>query len=592
MKRFMEAAQFDLTATLKDILGLEPHQLNDLYDKLHFDDVARLVDAASNGDHDTVKEIASAHIPSSDVVKSEEDKVEGTDVDADQNEAETESDEEDTDDATDGLTSKKSDSKSKKDKKNKPTDDDDLSSRTFSIGDPIIVDGEKATVKIPKGPNNTLGVMIDGELKMIDKAPKKKKKAAVSETMAAEMNSLARRAGLTVKESFYYDDFGLEEATEIEDAHVEPVDEVDADFEDEFNGDMDRMRELAGIKPDFKGHDYAGAELGGVADLDASAVPAPQAFNDLDIDLADDLPPMPELEAEGVDSDAEISDLEHVDLDAEIAADLDAAKADLDSALGVPATAPVSTPANSGADVVLDAVERAAAEIEASLPNAKLSSYKAIVSRLEALLAATKAAGKEAVFESRRQRLAAKMLAETEKQFGSQAKMFGDEEDAVGEGKLHAKEDALDTDGDKEVEEPKEKGKERKTLLDYVKESESQTLGNQADALKSIQARMGNNANSQDARKAFDAMVKSGTLRSQGGKYEMDAMGDEDFQGVVASHAMAASDEQETGSTNKPNNPLDPKQNKPAGSNTVNNKPSGTVTTSSSTGGANGYQGQ
>lgn len=43
----------------------------------------------------------------------------------------------------------------------------DLLDETFGIGQEVKVKGEEGVVKIPKGPGDTAGVMIDGELKMV-----------------------------------------------------------------------------------------------------------------------------------------------------------------------------------------------------------------------------------------------------------------------------------------------------------------------------------------------------------------------------------------------------------------------------------------
>jgi hypothetical protein len=44
----------------------------------------------------------------------------------------------------------------------------------FNVGDAVEIDGEEATVKLTKGPDNTVGVMIKGKMQMVDRKDVKK----------------------------------------------------------------------------------------------------------------------------------------------------------------------------------------------------------------------------------------------------------------------------------------------------------------------------------------------------------------------------------------------------------------------------------
>jgi hypothetical protein len=51
---------------------------------------------------------------------------------------------------------------------NEPENESDLGV-TYSIGDKVTVGDKEGTVRIPSGPRDTIGVMIDGKMKMVDR---------------------------------------------------------------------------------------------------------------------------------------------------------------------------------------------------------------------------------------------------------------------------------------------------------------------------------------------------------------------------------------------------------------------------------------
>lgn len=467
MRKFMEAQQVDFVKTLTDILDVDKNEVEEIIERLDVDDISKLISAAMENNEELVREITGVN------------KAEDTT--------------EETEEELRGLVLRKDDAK-KKSKKQKNIEEDD-EDRSYSIGDELVIDGEDATVKIPNAPGDTVGVMINGELKMIDK------KKSVTESIIGmsgmpPINRMRQLAGLpdvAVEETF--DDLDYNEPAPVA---VEPVVDdmmgddlgVDLGADDfELETDMDFSPEPIVTSPD----------LGGSTPYDAGGADTMFAADDYD------------------------------------------------------AVAPVAD---------LGALDGAISEIEAMIPNCKLSDYKSLVARLEALVAMAKSAGKSAVLESQKKSFRAKLdeamdfdvrWSDLEDDFDA----MGDEDEDVRhadeleleEGKLHQKEDALDTDGDGEA----DKKDSRKTLMDYVKEAEmsDMTLGNTAaDAVKAIQARMGPKTTPQQARQAFDGMKKNQVIKQTGSSFTMPTMGDAELN-----VALNQSDEelQKTGTVSKGN---------------------------------------
>lgn len=495
MRKFMEAQQVDFVKTMMNILDVEKDEVAEIIERLDVDDISKLIAAALDNNESLVREIAGVE------------EVEDTTEEADKDELR-------------GLVLRKGDAK-KKHKKHKNIEEDD-EDRSYSIGDEIVVDGEDATVKIPNAPGDTVGVMINGELKMIDKK-KNVTESIIGMSGMPPINRMRQLAGLpdvAVDETL--DDLDYNEPAPI----VEPEDDID------MGVDM-------------------GMDAGEVDDLDLGF-----DFDPEPIATSPDLGGSSPFNAGGADTAFAADD----------------------------AIDPVADPV---AD--LGALDAAIADIEAMIPNCKLSDYKSLVARLEALVALAKSEGKAAVLEHQRQSFRNKLdealdfdvkWSDLEDDFDA---LDREDEDALaaddfdldlGEGKLHQKEDALDTDGDGKTDND---DTPRKTLMDYVKETEQSdmTLGNNAnDAVKVLQARMGPKTTPQQARQAFDSMKKSQVIKQTGSTFSMPTMGDAELN--------LALDQSNKGETNKKDtmNKGTQFQNQSQGK------------TSNPNGGGNGYQGQ
>lgn len=534
MRKFMEAQELNFSAKLMKLLGIEKEQVEEIVERLDVDQISQLIDACNKDDLDAIKKLIGSTDESKEETKKEEDaaqKIQSILMPKDQ--------------------AKKLKSKKHKLLKKELGEDDDTAV-VFSIGDEVLVDGEEATVKIPSAPGGTVGVMINGEIKMVDKKTNnitKVDEAVLGMTAMPGLSRIQELAGMrpAMPATPAPPPLDFNEPAPGEDlpAH-EPM---DADFE-----------EVSG--PDLGGS----AEVGGMGGLGA--------------DMGDD----------------------HLDLGMDTGADMGT-----DLGMGDAPSAPIALPApdapadmgmGGGMPQIGSALEDAAAldqaisDIENMIPNVKISEYKTLVQRLEGLIAMAKAAGKAALTESAK----AKAKKSSWKKPWEDSKdadehLMGDEEDelsdtkqyrkdrsdeAVAEGKLKSKEpkeDALDTDGDEKAEK-EEDPKGRKTLMDYVKEADEATMAlgrTPMDAAKALQARMGPKATPQQARQAFDKMKAKGITKNVDGSWTMPPMADDELNTELE-------------------NTFAPGAGKPAPTANTPPQPAGAKTPQ--TGGQNGFQGQ
>lgn len=305
------------------------------------------------------------------------------------------------------------------------------------IGDDVLVDGKEATVKIARGPNDTVGVMIDGELTMVNKG---------------QVRPLTEHVlGMTMLP------------------------------------DLKRMQELAGI---------AG--------------------------IATDAPEPPTAPGSAV---------EVLDVTPE------------------PETACATETPKTAIDAAIDQLERL-------LPMLRVGDYKDVAQRIQKAL--------NVINESLGEVLGARRLAESESRFNDLrvslriSQMLRRIETILRH--LRAAFDALDDDGTYDrsfdslanliksietlVRPPRaatEARRPARSFKDYLGEMETdaaQTIGNnRADAIKSLKARLGDTATIQDASKAFDKMRTTGKIKQHGNKMTMQAMGDEELQGMVGGNS-------------------------------------------------------
>lgn len=441
MKLPIFETEFEFTKSLKDLVGIEGDQVAELIEKLDADQLTDLVDACSRGDADEVRKIIGGEM---------------------EGKEESGSDEE-----FSPLLSPKEKLKAQaKKKQRKAQDNNELGEdtdtvHTFNIGDTVLVDGEEATVKIPSAPGDTVGVMIDGELKMVDKS---------KVNLAEGVLGMSGMPGLK--------------------PHGDP--------------DLQRIRELAGLGRDENSYD---------APEPAEFPEEPDAMAHDDMGAAD-----------------EFGDTLHGGMEAP-GADIPALPAPTASPMSaMPSTASMAPPMPGAMDGEEDdsvALDNAISEIEGLIPGVRISEYKTLVARLKALVSMAESAGKAALTESQKRRMAENAASEkpkaTPKGFGRGKYVEDKISPKDGEKKPETKKD-----GDEDV--------TRKTLLDYLKETDGlETLGmNRQDALRAIQNRLGPSASPQQANQAFTAMFTSGHIKQQNGRFMMPSTDDETFRTQVA----------------------------------------------------------
>lgn len=530
MRRFMEAQELNFSVSLQKMLGVNKEQIEEIIERLDVDELSNLIDACGKEDIDAVKAIVGETDESEEPEKKNKTK---------------------TKDELRGLILRKDDAKKIKSKKHKlqkkELGEEDDAAVVFSLGDEVLVNGEEATVKIPQAPGGTVGVMINGELKMVDKKTSNITKVEEGVLGMTNMPNLNRIKELA----------GMDSAP----AEPETLDSLDYS-EPGPEGALPALEAPMGdTGPDLGGS----ADMGGMGGLDAD-------MGDMDMGMGaspavTSMPPPP---------------------------------------MAAPAPVPAAPAPDMSSDAMVNigsaledaaALDNAITEIEHMIPNCKISEFKTLVSRLEGLVAMAKSAGKAALTESakRKARVAEAEISDTKKKkkenwrwersdnHDADDYLQGDDYEDVApfkgrskfeEGKLKPKtEDALDTDGDDKAEEKTE----RKTLLDYVKEAEEeQTLGaNSNDAVKALQARMGPRATPQDARKAFDSMKTSQMIKQSGGRFTIPSMSDDDLNAAISGQTAG-----------KPGAPA------PAQSPNKTSYQQSTNKQSNPAGGGNGYQGQ
>lgn len=398
---------FSFVDSLIKMLNMDKKEVESIIEKLNLDDLSNLVDATMNNDQDTAQKIISDN-STQDTIK-------------DNSASNASEDNEAYEESMNNLIMKNN--KTAKRSREDYSIDETADSLTLNIGDKVFVDDEEGTVKIPSAPGNTIGVMIDGELQMINK-----EKVHVKEGVL----------GMTPMPG------------------------------------LQRMQELAGIKGNVPS---SPSEIEPVDTMDVGMEPV-----SMDEPMADE--PM----------------------------DMDMEPASMDYPMDMEQY-PIDEPMEDGAS----AIENAISDIESHIPNVSISDYKTIVARLKALVSMAENAGRTALSESKKAKAAA--IAEAE---AAQKKEIPEDKIVVKQPKEH---DA-DTSGSEVT---------RKTLMDYIREQdEVETLGaNRADALKTIQNRLGQNGNPQAANQAFSKLQSTGKIKQQNGTFTMNAMDDEDFNNSI-----------------------------------------------------------
>lgn len=570
MKIMNEAGDmdFEFTSALTKLLGVKEDDVADIIEKLSIDELTDLVDACVNGDSKAAKAIIGSE------TESEDDELNASD------------------DERDGMFNHmlsrnklRNINKSTKDRILKKSKEIEIGEEvdpavTFNIGDTVSVNGEEATIKIPSAPRDTVGVMINGELKMVDKKNVRTLEEAV--------------LGMTAMPG------------------LKP------------NNDLQRIRELAGMR-----------------DEDAFNAPEPAEFpNQLPMtppmsDMHDD---MDDMGGMGMNDDAMgMDDGDDMGMDHTASMEMPDMIDHHDDVIPVTPSVTTMPSMDSGLEDAV-ALDNAISDIEGLIPNVKISEYKTLVARLKALVSMAENAGKAALTEGRK--VSVKEEVEEDKDYKSMSrdekmqyhrremnaadgkfagayqhhkdqlsrfkkpvkednngstfvcgdgKRFSNKEDAYSHAnRVHIKTGNIisvvekpvsknrKTDEDKitpksepalspKVEQPASMDKStdvtRKTLMDYVRENdEMETIGANRDmALKSFQAKMGPGSTPQKANQAFDAAVAAGTVQNKNGKFQMTPMSDTDFDKSVVKPAIAAAakpanpaDQRSTSSNNQP----------------------------------------
>jgi len=508
----MTAMDFDFTSTLTKLLGISEDEVADVIEKLDVDDLTDLVDACVKGNAEAAREIIG-----SETEELEPQEKKGEDDKSDEPEIG------DLIAPKDKLRAQRKKKKARILRKSETElGEDTAPDVVFNIGDPVAVDGEEATVKVPSGPGDTVGVLINGELKMVDK----KSVHPLNEGVL----------GMTAMP-------GLKPS-----------------------GDLQRIRELAGLPADSMDDPMAQPPMTPPTEVDAPEVGLPGV--DAGVDAGDEagLPP------EGMDDIHHSTDMADVPSE-EPAMEMppvgDMGGDEMGGDMGAPAPEMGGIPSPGSALEDAAALDQAITDIENLIPNVKISEYKTLVARLEALVSMAKSAGKAALTEAGDPALKAKIAA-----FAAGRKPKT-EDKIASKPEFSKPAPAAKVDGPKpaaapKVAEPTVGDNVRKTLMDYVKEADEsghETIGqNRNDAIKNLQTRMGPGTTPQAAAQAMDAMMKDGGVKQMGSAFTMAPMDDNTFKTNMA--AMKKPTQSPTQSTSAPgSNTTNPSANVQGASN-------------------------
>jgi hypothetical protein len=146
----------NFTDALKHLTGIDQEQMLKVIPELSIDDLLELMDTVTEEDGDRAKAILEDN---------------GVQIDVDeQDEKNAMPDDRDLNSLLRGKPDREHTKKMKSDhrrKRHEIEEDEDLG--MLSVGDNVIVDDEEGTVKIPNGPGKTVGVIMDGKLRMVDR---------------------------------------------------------------------------------------------------------------------------------------------------------------------------------------------------------------------------------------------------------------------------------------------------------------------------------------------------------------------------------------------------------------------------------------
>ncbi len=495
MTLFEETDTSDFTEILTKTLGITEDEVNELIEKLDVDQLTDLVDACIKGDTAAIKAAVGATMDNEAEDKGEAEK----------------SDEPEIGDLLapkDKLRAQKNQKKARILQKSEDKElGEEQQSITFGFGNTVAVDGQEATVKIPSAAGDTVGVLINGELKMVDR-----NKVHPLEEGVLGMSSLP----------------GLKPT-----------------------GDLQRIRELAGLPAeDFnepEPAEFPAEQLPTEGEPVVGELPA-----DVPMDGGMDAAPM---DAMGMDAapEAPVPDMG--------APDMGGMPADMEAP--TPA-APAAGPMDLGSGLEdAAALDQAISDIEGLIPNISISEYKTLVARLEALVAMAKSAGKAALTEGKKApfvKPAAKKVAEAS---------VGEDKISP-KNKPEAAPKVVDAKPTKKDEEITGR-KTLMDYVTEAAGDGHETIGlNRNDAIKSIQTRMGPGTTPQAATQAMDAMMKDGGIKQMGASFTMAPMDDNAFKtNIAATKKPTASPTQKPAAQNTGANTTNPGANVQGASNSA-----------------------
>lgn len=163
----------DLISTIANILHEKPSRIEAKVDALDINTMIKLVDAVANEDIELIKSTLAMGMSEK---TDGEDGLDDADDDIDIN---LDDDDDDDDDE----------------------DDKHIHERAFdvNIGDEVSVNGEDGIVKIAHGPNNTVGVLIDGEITMVHRGEiKPLKEHVLGMTNMPDLKRMQQLAGIMI----------------------------------------------------------------------------------------------------------------------------------------------------------------------------------------------------------------------------------------------------------------------------------------------------------------------------------------------------------------------------------------------------------
>lgn len=256
--------------------------------------------------------------------------------------------------------------------KHKGKNYESIEESVFAQGESVTFEGNECPVHIPAGPNGTVGILVDGKVRMVRESDITRiDEGVLGMTKVDPLYRLRELAGVKASVSpVVEDDFGS-------------VDPMDMDVADDFSDDsfeIDAGSDASDIS-DIDG-DVDSAELGGMgtSDLDGTA----DEIGSFDGDIGGD-----GLGGSGLDM-ASGDDAAFGAMDAGVPGDLPPG--------GVGGVTTITPPDSEAYTLIQDHLNN----IQQSLGDVKLSEYRSLIAKLEALAVQVKSMGRDYLGEQRK----------------------------------------------------------------------------------------------------------------------------------------------------------------------------------------------